>query len=147
VKGSFSVEGHLAFSMKDGITNDTMSLVNDEPFILDVQLGIDLEGVAPTIHDLTKKRVLVINLSPLRIPGIIIVGPQIAMTAEFLASLTGKAQILIGGTLSLSPGTAVLSLVNKEQNRLDGLNVTFTPVAKVSHFISIPKTQNNQRTS
>lgn len=109
--------------------------MNNNPFTIDAQFGISVETVAVKEQELFKKELGALPLSPLTIPGIITFGPQISISAEVDASLTGQAELLVGGSLSISPGRAVLSLVERSENKLEGLNVTFTPVFKASHFL------------
>lgn len=70
-------------------------------------------------------------LSPLTIPGIIILGPQALISISFNLIFNGKADLLIRGTLSIDAGEVVLNIVDKDENKLDGFTTKFTPVLKV----------------
>lgn len=132
VHGDFSVDGRLAFSLKDGITDGRVSLTNNDPFTVDAVFGITLEVQYDKSVKGFDKQIAAVPLSPLTIPGILTLGPQLALSGALDLVLNGKAELLIGGSLVMNPGTAALSLVKKEDNKLDGFQTTFTPVAKVS---------------
>lgn len=131
IHADFSVSGVLAFSIKDGVTKGAVSLVNNKEFTIDAQLGINIELQAQKDIDLVKRQLGAIPLSPLTIPGIILLGPEVTISAELELTLYGQADLLIGGSLSISKGRAVLDVVNKKNNELTGLKPTFTPVAEV----------------
>ncbi|KAJ4158394.1 uncharacterized protein LMH87_008921 [Akanthomyces muscarius] len=130
VHGDFSVDGRLAFSLKDGITDGRVSLTNNDPFTVDAVFGITLEVQYDKSVKGFDKQIAAVPLSPLTIPGILTLGPQLALSGALDLVLNGKAELLIGGSLVMNPGTAALSLVKKEDNKLDGFQTTFTPVAK-----------------
>lgn len=144
VHADFTVDGELAFSLKDGITEGKVSLKNNDPFTIDAQFGITVEGQVDKGHTKKykkelKKQVAAIPLSPLAIPGIITLGPQASLSVALDFVLNGKAKLLVGGSFSVSPGVAALSLVHKEENKLEGLQSKFTPVFKVSWQILFPE--------
>jgi len=136
IHADFSVDGELAFSIKDGITEGKVSLTNKDPFTIDAQFGITVEGqvdkgYTKKYSKKLKKEVVAIPLSPLAIPGILTLGPQASLSVALDFVLNGKANLLVGGSFSVSPGVAALSLVHKEENKLEGLESKFTPVFKV----------------
>ena len=136
IHADFSIDGRLAFSIKDGITQGKVSLVNRDPFMLDAQFGIKIEKQQQkTIEEKWTKQLSSVPLSPFAIPGIITLGPQATISVSLDLALNGQVELLIGGSLSISPGTATLSLVNKTENNLEGLVVTFTPVAQVRYSL------------
>lgn len=132
VHGDFSVDGRLAFSLKDGITDGKISLINKDPFTVDAIFGITLEVQTDQSVKGFDKQIVAVPLSPLTIPGVLTIGPQLAIDGALDLVLNGKAELLVGGSLSIAPGTAGLSIVKREDNKLDGFDTTFTPVAKVS---------------
>lgn len=144
IHADFTVDGELAFSIKDGITEGKVSLKNKDPFTMDAQFGITVEGqvdkgfTKKISKDLTKQ-VIAIPLSPLAIPGIMTLGPQASLSVAMDFVLNGKAQLLVGGSYSVSPGVAALSLVHREENKLEGLESKFTPVFKVNCQTLFPR--------
>lgn len=131
VQGDFTVEGSLAFSLEKGITKGTVSLVNHDPLSIDAIFGITLEGqYDKPVKDLSQE-LLAVPLIPIAIPGIITLGPQISLSAAADLILNGKIELLLGGSLSVAPGTSVLSITDKSENKLVGLESKFTPIFKV----------------
>lgn len=134
IHADFTVDGQLAFSIKDGITEGKVSLENNDPFTIDAQFGITIEQQKDKAIEKLTKQLAAVPLSPLTIPGIITLGPQASISVAMDLILNGKAELLVGGSFSIQPGVAALSLVHKEENKLEGLEVNFTPVLKVRHY-------------
>lgn len=132
IHADIMVDGELAFNIKDGITEGKVSLRNNGQFNIDAQFGITVEHQKDESIKAATKQLAAIPLSPLAIPGIITLGPQASISVALDLVLNGKAEMLLGGSLSIQPGVAALSLVHKKDNKLDGLQAKFTPVAKVS---------------
>lgn len=131
VNANLAVDGHFAFNIKEGITEGKVSLRNSEQFLIDAQFGIIIEHQKDESIKAATQQLAAVPLSPLAIPGIITLGPQASISVALDMVLNGKAELLVGGSLSLEPGVAALSLVHKEDNKLEGLEARFTPVAKV----------------
>lgn len=131
IHGDFTVDGSLAFSIQEGITKGKVSLINHDPFTIDAQFGITVEAQIDKAVKELSKQLGAVPLSPLTIPGIITLGPQASISVAFDLVLNGKADLLVGGTLTMDPGEVALSIVNKDENKLDGLSIKFTPVLKV----------------
>lgn len=124
-----TVDGELAFNIKEGITKGEVSLVNKD-FNLYTLFGIKLEGKYPIHIKKMSKQLGAISLSPLAIPGIFTLGPQVSVSVEVSIEMEGELNLLIGGTATIGPGTARLSLVNQTRNTLDGFKPSFHPVAE-----------------
>jgi hypothetical protein len=131
IHGDFSVEGHLAFSIQDGITEGYAALVNNDAFTIDAVFGVTLLAQYDKPIKSFEKQLATVPLSPLTIPGIITLGPQISVSGALDLVVSGKASLVIGGSLSIDKGNAKLSLVKKSDNAFDGFQTTFSPVAKV----------------
>lgn len=131
IHGDFTVAGRLAFSIEDGITEGRVSLLNREAFVIDAVFGITVEVQHDESIEGFSKQIAAVPLSTLTIPGIITLGPQISISGALDLVLNGKAELLIGGSFTLSPGEAVLDVVEKEDTKLDGLEPKFDPVFKV----------------
>lgn len=134
IQADFTVDGELAFSIKDGLTKGKVVLTNNQPFTIDAQFGITVEGQLDKAFAV-KKQIAAVPISPLAIPGIITLGPQASISAALDFVLNGQAKLLLGGSFSVSPGVAALSLVDKSENKLEGLGAQFTPVFKVFYRI------------
>ena len=130
IEGYIIVDGQLAFSIKEGITKGEISLINHEKFNLYAIFGLKLDGKIP--KDVTKltHQLAAAPLSPLTIPGTFTLGPQISVSVAASLALEGEVSLLIGGTLSISPGTARLSLIDRTRNKLEGFKPSFDPVAE-----------------
>jgi hypothetical protein len=130
VEAEMTVDGKLAFSIKEGITKGEISLENKKDFNLHAIFGIKLEGKVP--HDLTKlsKQLGAYPLSPLTIPGIFTLGPQASVSVAASLTLDAEINLLIGGTATIGPGVAVLSLVDQKRNTFKGFEPSFHPVAE-----------------
>jgi hypothetical protein len=128
----FPVDGRLAFSIQKGVTEGQVSLTNNDPFTIDAIFGVTLEKQYDKSIKGFSKRLITVPLSPFTIPGIITLGPLLKLDSTLDLVLNGKAELLIGGSLAISPETYALSLIRKEDNKVTGSKAKFTPVAKVS---------------
>jgi hypothetical protein len=138
VHANMNLNGKLAFSIRDGVTEGFVEFNNNDEFTLDAQFGISLSGKLATktwetpVKDRSGTQLTAIPFSPLTIPGIITIGPQGSISVAFTATLEGKAELLVGGSLTIAPGKARVSVKEKDNNGIHGLNVTFTPVLKAT---------------
>lgn len=130
ISGDFSIDGALAFSIKDGLTKGKLELTNKKPFALDAQFGIQAKLQTTKSLPIEKNELGSLPLSPLAIPGLLVLGPQLSLSAELEVALAGEADLMVGGSLSISPGTATLDAIDGARNGVKGLNVSFTPLAK-----------------
>lgn len=135
IHGDFMVDGSLAFSIKNGITKGNVSPVNHDPFTIDAQFGITVEKRTNKAVKEISKQLAAFPLSPPTVPGMITLATEVSISAALDLTVNGRTELLVGGSLLIAPGTAALSLVHKEENKLEGQDVKFTPVAKVSHSI------------
>lgn len=131
IHGDFEVEGRLAFSIQDGITEGYAALTNNDYFTIDAIFGVTLAAQYDKPIKVAEKQLAAVPLSPLSIPGIITLGPQVSISTALNLNINGKAVFLVGGSLSIAPGEARLSLVDKSANKFIGFDTKFTPVAKV----------------
>ncbi|KAH8890636.1 hypothetical protein GQ53DRAFT_765831 [Thozetella sp. PMI_491] len=123
-----SVEGTLAFSLKQGITEGRLSLYNNDPFEIDAVFGIKVDGEYSI--ELVNQQIAAVPLSPLTIPGIITLGPQLSISGLVELEFSGEAEAVIGGSLSIDTGGAVVDLVQGFRTHVWGFETNFTPVAK-----------------
>lgn len=59
-------------------------------------------------------------------------GPQASISVAFTATLEGKLELLIGGSLEIAPGSARASVKDTASNGIKGLEVTFNPVFRAN---------------
>lgn len=59
-------------------------------------------------------------------------GPQLSVSVAFTASLEGKLELLVGGSLHIAAGSARASVKDTDANGYTGLDVTFTPVFRAN---------------
>ncbi|KAH8896306.1 hypothetical protein GQ53DRAFT_819421 [Thozetella sp. PMI_491] len=132
ISADFSVEGHVAFSIQKGLTKGSVSFTNNEDFSLDLIFGLYIEKDYNEPIEGFKKQIGAYPLSPLTIPGIITLGPQVSISAAVDLTLQSQlgAEIALGGSLSISKGKASLDAVNKTNNGIEGLVSKFTPVTR-----------------
>lgn len=132
IEAEMSVDGELAFSIKEGITKGEVALINKEDFNLHAIFGIMLEGSVEQEIPGLKKQLASLPLSPLAIPGIFTLGPQLSVSVAVSLMIEGNVNLLIGGTATIGPGTARLSLVNQSRNALEGFQPSFNVVAEAT---------------
>lgn len=136
IHGHFTVNGRLKFDIVHGIREGWVVLTNNEPLRLDaifgIKLGVDKSFEKSVEIKKLKRKIIGWAFTPLQIPGVLMLGPEINLKTALALNLGGKADMVAGGTVSMAPGVARLSLVNKTENKLEGFKVKFTPVAQVS---------------
>lgn len=138
VEGRFQIGGNVAFSIANGITDGEVYLDNVDNFDVHAQFGLTMEAKAAHSKDRyqKKKHLRSVPLSPIQIPGIFILGPQVSIKAAMSLELQGQASLLVGGTVSIKKGQAHLNLVDRSKNKLTGFGAEFKPVAKASGSVS-----------
>lgn len=132
IKGKITVDGEFAFSIKEGVTKGEISFVNPKSLTISAIAGITVRGQLS--EDLKKitKQLKALPLSPLAIPGIFTIGPQVSISAAATLDITGRLELLMGGELTIGDGTARASLVDSSRNELTGFHPTFKPVFKAT---------------
>ncbi|KAJ5752252.1 hypothetical protein N7520_009169 [Penicillium odoratum] len=112
-----------------------MHLTNVDPLTLDAQFGLTAESSVSktkTKHLKRKgKEIKSIPLSPLTIPGIITLGPQVSVGVALSVEAAGKIELLVGGTISLSKGYAGAS-ITQGKNGVEGLKPSFEPIFRAA---------------
>ncbi|KAH8887403.1 hypothetical protein GQ53DRAFT_809091 [Thozetella sp. PMI_491] len=129
VNVDFSIEGRLAFTIKDGVTEGKISLQNNEDFTIDAIFGLKIEGEADSPVG-PSKQLKSLPLSPLAIPGIITLGPQLTLGIALDIGVHGNASIALGGSLRISKGSATIDAKDSRKSGIVGLETNFTKVAK-----------------
>ncbi|MCJ1430981.1 hypothetical protein MMC27_000331 [Xylographa pallens] len=133
VKGSVDVDGRLGFSIAKGITTASLT-INAAQTTVVIQFGISANG---KISHEFNKQLFAVPLSPLTIPGIITLGPEVSLNTALNLAIDGSAQVLIGGTLTIAKGSTTLDVINPSQNSFTGFSSSFVPVAKAQGSISV----------
>ncbi|KAJ5086417.1 hypothetical protein NUU61_007724 [Penicillium alfredii] len=133
---NIDIAGRLAFSIKDGITEGTLTLTNKDALTLDAVLG--MSGDVKINKSKEKKKRLnkqEKNLQSypagvaLYIPGILTLGPQLSFGAAVSVEAEGKFELLLGGSVSVGKGTASVSLKGG-RNGATGFEPKFDPVLR-----------------
>jgi hypothetical protein len=139
---NIDIDGRLAFSIKDGITEGSISFVNNDPLTLDAQFGVSADGTASKSKDKKKtikskktKDLKSIPFAGLIIPGILTLGPQVTFGAAVSLEAEGKVEILVGGSISIGVGHAVASL--KGKNEVIGFEPRFDPIFRAKGEFSL----------
>lgn len=130
--GALGVDMSIGFSIADGLKSGHLQL-NSDPLSIGLQFGITVDVVAS--HTFSSQ-IFSAPLSPLGIPNIIVLGPEVSMNAALNVALTGSAQILIGGLLQVEAGDFTFDLTNGANNGFHGFTPTFTPVAMANGSIT-----------
>ncbi|OQD84941.1 hypothetical protein PENANT_c011G02128 [Penicillium antarcticum] len=139
---NIDIDGRLAFSIKDGITEGSISFVNNDPLTLDAQFGISADGTVSKSKDKKKtikpqksKDLKTIPFGGLIIPGILTLGPQVTFGVAVSLETEGKVELLVGGSVSIGAGHAIASL--KGKNEIKGFQPSFDPVFRAKGEFSL----------
>ncbi|MCJ1472677.1 hypothetical protein MMC13_001326 [Lambiella insularis] len=133
VKSSVDVDGRIGFSVARGITTGSLTL-NVAQTTAVLQFGFNVNGKIS--HEFSKQ-LFAVPLSPLTIPGIITLGPQVSLNTALNIALDGSATVLIGGTLTIAKGSATVNIINTEKNGFSGFGASFVPVAKAQGSLAL----------
>jgi hypothetical protein len=100
---NIDIDGRLGFSIKDGITEGSISFVNNDALTLDAQFGISADGTVSKSKDKTKtikpkksKDLKSIPFGGLIIPGILTLGPQVTFGVAVTLRLRARLNCLSG---------------------------------------------------
>ncbi|KAJ5995665.1 hypothetical protein N7481_002642 [Penicillium waksmanii] len=139
---NIDIDGRLAFSIKNGITEGSISFINNDPLTLDAQFGISADasvsgskGKSKTIKSKKTKDLKSIPFGGLSIPGILNLGPQVTFGVAVGLEAAGKVEILVGGIVSIGAGHAIASL--KGKNEVKGFEPKFDPVFRAKGEFSL----------
>lgn len=138
IHSNMNLNGRLAFSIRDGVTEGYVEFENRDTFTLDAQFGITLAGKLATrtwqtpFKDRNGRELMKVPFTPLTIPGIITLGPMGSIGVAFTATLDGNAELLVGGSLTMTPGVMRVSVKEKDNNGIHGFTTKFTPVLKAN---------------
>jgi hypothetical protein len=139
---NIDIDGQLAFSINNGITEGSISFVNNDPLTLDAQFGTSADasvsgskGPSRTIKSKKTKDLKSIPFGGLAIPGILNLGPQVTFGVAVGLEASGKVEILAGGSVSIGAGHAIASL--KGKNEIVGFVPSFDPVFRAKGEFSL----------
>lgn len=146
-KGDFTFDGKLAFSISDGLTKAQVSLVNSKPFVIEAIFGLKTQGRAlPTGKEVTNnkgkkstkgfratisKALPAIPLTPLYIPGLLTVGPQLVVEPGVSVYIDATANIKTGPKFTVAPGNLTLDAKNPGVNVAYGWEPEFNWVFEI----------------
>lgn len=133
-KGNLSFEGALSFSITKGVYRARVSLNNHDPLLFDAIFNITTDAKAfkdntnkGGIKTVLEKQLFAVPFSPLTIPKVITIGPQLSVTAAASIYVDAHAEFIAGGRFSIAPGEIVLD-IQSENNKASGFNPSFTPI-------------------
>ncbi|KAJ5917595.1 hypothetical protein N7466_011149 [Penicillium verhagenii] len=133
-KGNLSFEGALSFSITKGVYRARVSLNNHDPFIFDAIFNITTDAKAfkdkagkGGINTVLEKELYSVALSPLTIPKVITIGPQVSVNAAASNYVDSHAEFIAGGRFSIAPGEIALD-IQTENNKASGFNPSFQPI-------------------
>lgn len=140
-KGDLTFDGKLAFSISDGLSKAQISLINNKPFVIEAIFGLTAQGRGlPTGKEVTdskgkkktkgvrttvSKEFPALPLTPLYIPGVLTIGPQVVLEPAASVYFDTKAKIRTGPKFTVSPGNLTLDAKNPEQNVAEGWEPKF----------------------
>ncbi|KAG9696891.1 hypothetical protein KCU95_g3972, partial [Aureobasidium melanogenum] len=115
VQGEFKLQGALGVSLKNGLTTAAVSVKGD------MDIGMYLGLYAHAQYEKSwETEVLSIPISPITIPEIFTLGPEIiiGVSLDFTAEATG--QVLVGGDLSWPSIAAQMNFLNRGKSYANG---------------------------
>ena len=143
-KGSFTFDGKLAFSISHGLTKAQVSLINNEPFVIEAIFGLKTQArVLPTGKEVKgkkskkgfrttiSKQLPAIPLTPLYIPGLLTIGPQLVMEPAASVYIDATANITTGPRFTVSPGNLTLDAKRPGDNVAYGWEPEFNWVFNI----------------
>ncbi|KAK6340537.1 hypothetical protein TWF696_008863 [Orbilia brochopaga] len=98
IEGEMYLNGHITFSLKDGLKASTFTM--NGTMHARVQLGISGEASLEAKSSVT---LFNIPLGPVTIPEIIDIGPQVSVMAEAYAKITSAGRIMAGFDMDFDP--------------------------------------------
>jgi hypothetical protein len=137
IHADFNLYGRLAFSLKDGITDGTVSFHNNDPFTVDALFGITVTGKALSKTWSEPIKSFPVPGASISIPDIFTLGAEVTFSAALTVEVEGNAQMLVGGSFRMDPGHAQVSLIAEKNSGIVGLGSKFTPVARARGAISV----------
>ncbi|KAK2759078.1 hypothetical protein FQN54_003177 [Arachnomyces sp. PD_36] len=129
IVGELTLDGHVAFSIAKGLTKGELSLMSKKDLTLSAIFGLTIRG--KWVKEIQKPVGAPLPLAPFTIPGIINIGPQLALSAAASFYVDAQADFLVGGELTMSPGIASLSLTSEDKNRFEGFEPSFKDAFEV----------------
>lgn len=129
LEGDFTVDGRFAFHVVDGIRAGRLVIDMKKDAAAYARFGVTVNGKYPLFSH--KQQFAPIPLSPIAIPGLFTVGPQLSFSGKFDLELSGEIALIFGGDVKISKGKAVLDLKKKDSCKIEsGFDATFTPYAR-----------------
>ncbi|KAK6519325.1 hypothetical protein TWF281_003160 [Arthrobotrys megalospora] len=98
VKGDMKLNGHLTFSLKNGLKAATFTM--NGTMNSNIQFGFWAEA---EFEASAKTQLFDIPLGPIVVPGIFDIGPQIVVSAEAMASITTTGMVTAGFQMDWNP--------------------------------------------
>jgi hypothetical protein len=137
IKGNMNIKGHLeidfklAFIFQNPIMKAEINI--DGGLSAGLSLGFDAQVL---FTKEIKKQIAVFPISPLAIPGIASIGPQITLDIKATLTLNATGQLLVGATLNMPKPTTTIDFKNDKNSKSSGWDPEFKPVFKASGKIA-----------
>ncbi|KAK5994321.1 hypothetical protein PT974_04794 [Cladobotryum mycophilum] len=127
---------NFAFDALTGIKSGRLVVDTTTDTKVYAHIGIMIGGSYPI--DKYQKQIAATPFSPITVPGLFTIGPELSISASLNFDLSGEAELIVGGNVTLSPGRAILDLKEKTGCRIEsGLVPSFDPVARASGRIEV----------
>lgn len=124
LRGNAHFKGQLKFSLPQArLTQGFITVTGNLAATLKLGLAAQIEFEPEPL----RQKIFAQGLPHFTIPGVIILGPEVALDAELGFKLSASGQVLAGATLSFPNFRATLDVVNQGGSQVTGFTPTFTP--------------------
>lgn len=131
-QGSANIAGRVSVSVLQGIDAISASLTVN--LALTLKLGFDIKQVQ--LSTSFNQSLFSVPLSPLTIPGIITIGPELKVGADVAFSISATGQIIAGAVLSLQNAQASVNVLNLAGSA-SGWTPKFQPIFDAAGTIGV----------
>ncbi|KAJ5240478.1 uncharacterized protein N7469_002069 [Penicillium citrinum] len=136
IEGKFTVEGRFSFHLTHGLTAGSFVVDSASDIKVYTHIGIAANGEFGILED--KRQLHANRLSPVTVPGLFILGPEVTFASALNLDISGKDEFIIGGTVTISKGRVNLDLMNKGNSEIvHGFKSSFEPRAKNKGHIEL----------
>ncbi|KAJ5736645.1 uncharacterized protein N7483_001770 [Penicillium malachiteum] len=134
-----SFDGALAFSISSGVTKAHVSFINHEDFIFDAIYGVTVDaralkegGNKKKLNTTIENEFIGIPFYAIKIPNIIIIGPQVIVNAAASVYLDAHGEFRAGARFTLEAGELTLDAMNSSRNIASGFKPSLEPIFEIT---------------